>query len=308
MKASNYSESSRYRCLNEHFPRMSADLYLLMCGIESCTPEKEIWDRERDGYHLHVIMSGSGVVRVGGKAKTLRSGQMFLLKPKQRTAYSPVPEDPWTYCWIAFDGKLGDRMADTMGFGPGVNWRDSHVDIMRFYHICNQVLNTPQLSAYAALKRVGLTLEFIGLAAESFAMQRDSATEHKPLYHREDYIHHALEYIQNNYSSIRVSDVSNYLGIDRSYFSAIFKQSVGVSPGEYLLQMRMRQSSHMLLNQAMPVQDIARYVGYEDSLTFSKAFKRFFGVSPKYYRTMPAQARPEMDAIIAARREDTKQE
>ena len=64
----------------------------------------------------------------------------------------------------------------------------------------------------------------------------------------------------------------------------------------------------MLLNQAMPIQDIARYVGYEDSLTFSKAFKRFFGVSPKYYRNMPSEDRPEMDAIIAARRENAKQE
>ena len=302
MKASNYSETSRYRCLNEHYPRQSEELYLLMCGIERCAPDKEIWDRDRDGYHLHIIISGSGIVRVDGKTKTLKSSQMFLLKPGQRTAYSPVPEDPWTYCWIAFDGLLGERLARAAGFGPGVFWRDSLVDSMRFYRVCDQVLNTPQLSAYAAIKRLGLMLEYIGLAAESFAMQHNDHSDHKPLYHREDYIRHALEYIQNNYSSITVSDVSDYLGIDRSYFAAIFKQGMGISPSEYLLQMRMRQSSHMLLNQAMAIQDIAHYVGYEDSLTFSKAFKRFFGVSPRYYRETPAEDRPKWEAVVAARK------
>ena len=41
----------------------------------------------------------------------------------------------------------------------------------------------------------------------------------------------------------------------------------------------MRQASQMLVNLTMDVQTIANYVGYADSLTFSKAFKRFFSVS-----------------------------
>ena len=65
----------------------------------------------------------------------------------------------------------------------------------------------------------------------------------------------------------------------------------------------MRKSAQMLRNPAMNVQDIARNVGYEDSLTFSKTFRRFFGISPKKYRELPADRRPEPDAVIAARKE-----
>jgi AraC-like DNA-binding protein len=57
----------------------------------------------------------------------------------------------------------------------------------------------------------------------------------------------------------------------------------------------------------MDIQNIANYVGYSDSLTFSQAFKRFFGVSPKFYREMPAQERPIFDTIIANPRNDRQE-
>ena len=308
MNPTSYRETSHYRCLNEHFPHQSEEFYLVMCGIEDCTADKGVMERLRDGYHLHVILSGKGVVKVNGEEWTLGAGQLFMIKPRVLTAYYPLPEDPWTYCWLSFDGKIGECLNRLAGFGPGVYCQDCRLETTKFYRLCDQILNIPQLSAYAAIKRLGLALEFLGLAAESFALQRNARQEHKPLYHRSEYVEHAVEYMQNNYSSITVADVSNYLGIDRSYLAAIFKQSQGISPSEYLLQIRMRQSSHMLLNLSMPIQDIARYVGYDDSLTFSKAFKRFFGVSPKYYREMSLEARPDLDAVLAARREKPLQE
>ena len=118
------------------------------------------------------------------------------------------------------------------------------------------------------------------------------------MYLKEGHIEHALDFIKNNYSSISVADISSYLGIDRSYFAVLFKQSQGVSAREYLLYVRMRKSSHMLTGTSMSVQEIARYVGYENALTFSKTFKRFFGVSPKYYREMPVEERPSATAIL----------
>ena len=58
MNRDSYFEDSRARCLNEHYPHQSDDLYLIMCGLENCSPDKEVWDHVRIGYHLHVIMSG----------------------------------------------------------------------------------------------------------------------------------------------------------------------------------------------------------------------------------------------------------
>ena len=38
------------------YPHQSDDLYLIMCGLENCSPDKEVWDHVRIGYHLHVMV------------------------------------------------------------------------------------------------------------------------------------------------------------------------------------------------------------------------------------------------------------
>lgn len=298
-----YIESSRVRVLKEHFPPLSDDMSLIMCGIENCAPDKALRDGSRTGWHLHVVLSGEGMLEAGGFRRVLHAGQLFMLKPGERIAYQPTSENPWTYCWITFDGLRAASWAEQAGFGPGVYSLDCRVDTARFYRICDRIMAVPNLNAASAMRRLGLALEFLSLAVESESLNSDHAgKKHMPLYRRSEYVQHALDYIKYNYASIAVSDISKYLGIDRSYFTAIFRQIQGITPNEYLLQVRMRQSSHMLLNLTMTIQDIGRFVGYEDSLTFSKAFKRFFGVSPKYYREMPPEARPDLEQIIARRR------
>ena len=310
MNQSNYSQTARYRCLNEHYPRFSDDLYLLLCGVETCTPNKEKIARSREGYHLHVILSGEGIVEKGDVVQVLHTGQLFLLQPSEPICYYPVADNPWTYCWISFDGRLAESCARAAGFDRGICWRDSRIEPTRFYRLCDQLLNTPQLTSAGALKRLGLAMEFISLGIESWQLtnQSERQEDHEPLYRKGDYVSHAVEYIQKNYSNINVSDLSRYLGIDRSYLSAIFKQSQGVSPGEYILRVRMRQSCRMLGSLDLSIQDIARYVGYEDSLTFSKAFKRFFGVSPKYFRNLPDHERPDVEFVIQKRDQNVNQE
>ena len=93
-----------------------------------------------------------------------------------------------------------------------------------------------------------------------------------------------MNYIQNNYAAIRISDVARYIGIHRSYLTNIFKKKIGLSPQEYLLQCKMNKSCEMLLETQLPIQEIARRVGYENPLTYSKIFKNFYGLSPKQYR------------------------
>lgn len=310
MNQSNYSETMLYRCISERFPHQTEDIYLTLCGIEKCAPDKQNQSRVRDDYHLHVVMSGEGVLETGTSSLTLRAGQMFLLKPGEFINYTPNPRDPWSYCWMSFNGgRAGEYMREA-GFGKDVYCLDSHVDISEFYKICDRAVSVPQLNYAASLKRLGLLLEFIGLAIESADRGRKHSVrrEHKALYKKADYVRYAVEFIQNNYSGINVGDVAKYLGIDRSYFSAIFRESQGISPNEFLLRVRMRQSGYLLQNTDLSIQDVARHVGYEDSLTFSKAFRRFYGVSPKYYRELPADRRPELEAVIAAREKKAAQE
>ena len=265
MYQENYSETVHYRCLNEHYPRQSDDLYLTLCGIEQCTADKEPQHRIRDGYHLHVIFSGEGVLEVGGTRQILRAGQMFLIRPGEIVSYWPSSEKPWAYCWMSFNGAMAATFIRETGFIDHVHVLDSYVETTRFIQLCDKTLRNPLLNTSAAMQRLGQLIEFIGLAVESheIATRQVNRREINTPYRKSDYVRYAVDYIENNYAHTSVADVADYLGIDRSYFSAIFKQNQGISPNEFLLRVRMKESRRLLHIPSMSIRDIARYVGYE---------------------------------------------
>lgn len=69
-------------------------------------------------------------------------------------------------------------------------------------------------------------------------------------------------------------------GLSRSRFSQRFKSLLSVSPARYLLQWRLRLAAAWLRNGYMPLAQVASELGYESDASFSRAFKRFLGVSP----------------------------
>lgn len=55
--------------------------------------------------------------------------------------------------------------------------------------------------------------------------------------HNEQYYQRALEYITNNYSyNLRIQDIADYIGVDRTYLYKIFMREAQISPKQYLLQ------------------------------------------------------------------------
>lgn len=77
-------------------------------------------------------------------------------------------------------------------------------------------------------------------------------------------------------------------GISRSKFSERFTQLLDTSPARYLLQWRMRLAAAWLRTGAMTISQVAAELGYESDAAFSRAFKRFMGVSPGAARSLAA--------------------
>ena len=74
-------------------------------------------------------------------------------------------------------------------------------------------------------------------------------------------------------------------GLSRSTFTERFTTAVGLSPARYLAHWRMHVAGAWLRHGRSTVADIAQRLGYESEASFSRAFKRLFGVPPGTLRS-----------------------
>ena len=276
-----------YHCL-EYDRDRDGDLFLISCGTERCDPGVRYGPDLRYGYHLHMVLSGKGVLRVGNRTFSPRFGQFFLLKDREVVEYAADTEDPWEYCWVTYYGTKAKQLSEEIGFTENVYCLESSADPKVFYELVLKMYEKPEMNCASDLYRCGILLEFLSLAMESVSAKTpkrlrpsDSAAK--------TYVDRAIQFIQYNYASIRVSDIVNYIGFSRSYFTNMFRKCTGQSPQQYLMQYRLKIACAQLKETDLPIQKIAEQVGYENQMAFSKIFKNVYGISPTEYRQMSGQ-------------------
>ena len=98
----------------------------------------------------------------------------------------------------------------------------------------------------------------------------------------------ASKYLHDNYDdhSCSIASLCNKLDVSRSYLYNLFKNGFNTSPQKFLIKIRMEEAKNRLKDSPSSIRQIAEAVGYIDEFTFSKAFKKYSGFSPKIFRQM----------------------
>ncbi len=81
-------------------------------------------------------------------------------------------------------------------------------------------------------------------------------------------------------------------GMSRSAFALRFKDTVGLSPIDYLTKWRMLKAGELLQRGELSLAGVAREVGYDSEISFGRAFKREFALSPGEYRRRAGPSQP----------------
>ena len=91
-----------------------------------------------------------------------------------------------------------------------------------------------------------------------------------------------------------VESLGRIAGLSRSRFAARFRSALGVAPSAYLAERRLQVAADLILTQAeMPIAAVSAAVGYRSESTFSRAFRRRYGLSPTAYRASRLGAKTE---------------
>ena len=98
-------------------------------------------------------------------------------------------------------------------------------------------------------------------------------------------INNAIDYMNEHKNKhLTLEDISNHVGLSKSYFSGIFKKHTGFSPIDYMIQIKMKEACQMLDFTNMKINQICHLIGIEDPYYFSKLFSKTIGISPTDYR------------------------
>ena len=97
------------------------------------------------------------------------------------------------------------------------------------------------------------------------------------------------EHIDNNIDQrISVEALAKLANLSVCYFVRAFKQSVGITPHDYLIRRRVERTMELLSGTDMPLSEIALAAGFADQSHCARRFRQHVGISPRDYRwSMP---------------------
>ena len=228
------------------------DLFVYCCGMSQTLPGHSFGPALKPHFMIHYCLSGKGRFDIGGQSFPLKEGYGFLIVPDELAYYVSDEQDPWTYAWVGFGGKRASSIVSQLGLSlqQPVFKSDASESI---YDIIKDMMEHNTFSVEDVLRRNGLLSMFLSVIASgiSVSARSDSGSAN-------DYVSKAQAFVRSNYCNpIKVTDIANYVCINRSYLYTLFEKSLGISPQEYLTSYRIAKATELLQLTSLPIESIA---------------------------------------------------
>ncbi len=248
------------------------DLWIDEARIEKCSADKAPLNLICNRTAIHYILSGSGFFN----GKTLGKGQGFITLRNEKAEYYPDKSDPWEYVWFRLCGENVERLLSDVGILAedrcfSFDYAEGLLHLCGFLFENGVFRHRSDLYDEGALKMV-------------LSYHRKSCPS-SPLSQAVLHAEEAKRFLAANlHRNVTVRECADSLFLSRSYLRNIFFSVFGMSPREYLTLLRIERAKELLSSGSASVSVIARSVGYEDALQFSKFFKKHTGTSPTVFR------------------------
>ena len=247
-------------------------LSFIHCGIKQNEPNELCGPIARNMYLLHYVIDGKGTYYVNNTVYQLKKGDVFAIYPNDVVSYKSDKDEPWYFCWIGFVGTHAAEYYKQIGFEE--SYPVKHIGNSLFVKgviNCLDYINENKEENLSALRLNAFILEIL------------ASFETTTIKNSKNYIEKAILYIEINYNTkINLSEMASYLGLEYSYFFKIFKKALGISPSEYLINLRIEKAK-ILLNNKIAIKNIPTLVGISDVYYFTKLFKKYTGITPSAY-------------------------
>lgn len=209
----------------------------------------------------------------------IEPGHAFLLFPGVWHRYAPDAETGWREHWIGFNGEIALRWRQCRFISPKnpvLKISAEDTVLAAFTRVMQSIrTNRPALQQIMA----GATSYLLGLF---YSAQQAQPAVHA--YHS-NAIEMAIAHIHNEFASdLNMKHIAEEIGVSYSWFRSTFVAHTGLSPHQYLLELRLVRARNLLAETNLSVKEISLQTGFEDEHYFSRLFRRKMNLTPGQFR------------------------
>lgn len=276
--------------LNNHIPEIidnEKPLVVTSCGNYRMKT-RDVFETRRDkgrkDYQLLYIASGKSHFFIDGKEHILTAGHMVIFHPDEPQHYKYYKEDRTSVYWVHFTGSQVEKILEHYNIirSEKIIYSGTSPD---FQWLFGQIIQELQLCRKQYDEMLTLLLRNI------FILIRRSLEINKKFTDTmEKEVSYAIYYFRDNFNKeINVDEYAQSLNISVSWFIRCFRQITGMTPLQYVINLRISNAQMLLETSDYTISQIAESVGYENALYFSRLFHKQTGISPKEYRKKSKQ-------------------
>lgn len=233
----------------------------------------------RRDYHILYITEGVCFVTVGGVEIAAKAGNAIFFFPGESHDYRFSGEIATTSCYLHFSGEAPKTLLSSVASsGKRVFFVGKSETIEELFRKTEQeyMLSLP----FAQETARGYLLAILSLLLRKisfFETEAQSASVEK--------ITSVCRYMQTVLADdLPIRDFARICHLSESRFTHLFREIIGMSPVNYLIELRMNRARELLKYTPLPVNEIALSVGIANPYYFSRLFKKHTGTSPTEYR------------------------
>ena len=281
---------NKFHVVKNYFatPKELGDILLYQVGRRFCAEGMVIPTHSHmDWVEISSIVDGEGVISTNGVDTRVRSGDIYISFPCDFHRIESDTANPLKYDFIAFstsDPLLAreiEEMINANASGDKRTLRDEKISYL-LGNIVAEISDPSELSDELLLSMIHQLIIYVVRACRSGSRQ---ASFYGGITDSEALCLQLMNYIDTHIYTINcLSWLSEITGYSYNYMSNVFKKNTSCTLLDYYHSKRMKTAMLLLAEDKRTVSEIADLLGYSSIYTFSRAFKKHYGVAPREYR------------------------
>lgn len=251
---------------------------VLYCEKEdSLLPGQQYGPIIRDVYIIECCTDGCGSVIINGREFAVNPKDCYILLPGDTVIHTADKKNPRRGYWCALDGLDLGRLFKEAGISSESPFAPKEAFDELCGHIKKMVDDWGAGDGGESLRETACIYGFLG------ALMR-----HRSPSGGDNRIERALGLMEARFHEpLSVRKISREVGLERSYFSVLFKEKTGMTPHRYLTSLRIRKACAIMEIEHCSIAETAAAVGLDPG-NFARLFKKETGKTPLEYKNKDA--------------------